>query len=430
MASDIDTETSLRLPLPALLVVTATLVMSSDLLSIVLVPVAGSAAVQASYLALYALALVLALRSHAVVAFVRRCPLMVPLVLLPLASTYWSIDRSETFERAIGVLGTSILGGFAGWYLGIERLVRLVAWGLLINALASALAIIAVPSIGIGSEAPFIGAWLGIHNHKNELGGSMSLAVLALGYASLDARGGLRALFLAGLALSVVLLVGSASATALVVTIAGVVVMAAFILRARAPRLGLLVGLSALVVTPLLAWIAVEIDLADRVLVAFDKNVTLHSRMEIWRLVWPYVEERYWLGYGYGVFWQPDLPWMDQLSARLRFEPFYAHNGIVETWIGGGLVTVSLVVLVFVATMAKSLVWAVIDRQREQASFALVFIVTFALRNVTEASLLSRNNLFWTLFVAVAAASTRRVRLRLGGDAASDAPLYGGEARG
>ncbi|MCB2011894.1 MAG: O-antigen ligase family protein [Geminicoccaceae bacterium] len=402
-----------RISLGDLLVVTTVLVFSSDILEITLRGAGLGAGVQMSYLVLYAAAFIVALSTGTPGGLLRACPLVMALIALPVLSIAWSLDPRESLERAIGLVGSSVFALFLGWHHAIPRLVRLVAWGMILNVILSAIAIVALPSIGIDHSTQWAGTWIGIHNHKNELGGSMGLAIMLLCYTIFDARAVLR-WFLAGmLGLSFLLLLGSASATSLVTTAASVALMLLFLALAKTPAIARLFLLLFVLLIPLLALIAWQTNLVEFALEALGKDANLSSRVDIWRLVWPYVEDRYWLGYGYGVFWQEDLPWMDQMEARLHFAPFYSHNGIIETWIGGGIVLVILTILVYAAGLFKAFVKVAREPHDLFASFPLVFLLVFILRNITESALLNRNNIFWSLFLAMIALLARDVRLRL-----------------
>ena len=123
--------------------------------------------------------------------------------------------------------------------------------------------------------------------------------------------------------------------------------------------------------------------------------------------------DRFWLGYGYGSFWQPGFPWFNQLQARLFYAPFYSHNGIVELWIAGGAVSVGIAVYVYLTALFKSSILALREPRAPDAAFALVFFVSFAFRNITEASLLQANDLLWVLFVALLVSISKSVLFNL-----------------
>ncbi len=402
---------SLRLPVADLVVIAGVVVFGTDLLEVTLRGGPLERFVGMTYMACYAAGLVLAVLSRAVPQALLRQPLLALLFLLPLASALWSVDADMTLLRTLMLLGTSAFGLFVGWHYERHRLIRLLAIGVSVNLCVSAFMIVAVPSIGIDNTAAWTGTWVGAFMHKNGLGAAVGVAIVILCYAIPTSTGALRLVFAMMLGLAAVLLLGSRSATALVVTIVALLLILGFWLWRSAPGLVVATLLASALAVPLLVVIfagqseAVFALLLD----SLEKDVTVHGRTEIWALVWPYVTDRFWLGYGYGSFWQPGFPWFGQLQARLNYAPHYSHNGLVELWIAGGVLTVSTAMLVYLGALAKAALLAVRERTQLDAAFAFVFLVSFALRNLTEASLLQGNDFLWLTFVAVVVATTKSV---------------------
>src|SRR5262249_38003099 len=69
----------------------------------------------------------------------------------------------------------------------------------------------------------------------------------------------------------------------------------------------------------------------EPLLLALDKDSTLTGRTDIWTLVVDAIAERPWLGYGYGVFWQPENPRAQLIWYVLDWQFTHAHNGWLET---------------------------------------------------------------------------------------------------
>jgi exopolysaccharide production protein ExoQ len=402
---------SLRLPIADLVVIVGVVIFGTNILEVTLRGGPLEQFIGIVYLACYAAGLVLAIMSRAVPQALIRQPLLTLLLVLPLASALWSVDPAMTLFRTLMLLGTSVFGLFIGWHYERGHLVRLLAIGVSLNLCISTVLIVAVPSIGIDSSAAWAGTWVGAYMHKNGLGAAVGISMLILFYAVAMSTGLVRLGFLAMFALAAVLLVGSNSATALVVTILALLLAAAFMLWRRAPGFTLAALLAGAIFMPLLGMILVgQLDIVvGFFLDSLEKDLTVHGRTEIWQLVWPYITDRFWLGYGYGSFWQPGFPWFNLIQARLYYAPHYSHNGVIELWIAGGALTVSTAVLVYFGGLAKALVLAVRERAAPDAAFAFVFLVSFALRNVTEASLLQSNDFLWLLFVALVVSTAKTV---------------------
>jgi O-antigen ligase len=411
---------TLRLPVGDLVVLFGILVFGTNILEVTMRGGALAQLVGPLYMLAYLLGFLFVALSGAVPRALFANPLLAVLIFLPTLSALWSVDPGMTHFRNLMLLGTTAFGLFIGWHYDRTRLIRLLGIGVSINLAISAFLIVAVPSIGIDSSLAWGGTWIGAYMHKNGFGAAVGVALLILFYAIAVSSGVWRLAFLAFFALGCVLLVGSRSATALVVAIIGIMLALWFRAWQAARGLTLATLLAALLFAPLLAVLLAQQDLAALLFDGLEKDATVSGRTDIWRLVWPYIMDRFWLGYGYGSFWQPGFPWFNQLQARLFYAPFYSHNGIVELWIGGGALAVGIAILVFLKALGKSAILALGDPRAADAAFPFVFFVSFALRNITEASLLQGNDLLWVLFVALLVSTSKSVVIRLRPAASTD----------
>lgn len=364
-------------------------------------------------LAIYAVAGALAVTSGALAGIVRLCPMVLAMLALPGLSVLWSVAPLATVERTVGFLGTIFFGLFLGWHYRLEAVLRLVGWAFLLSALLSAAAIALLPSIGIDQSSQLAGSWLGVHVHKSKLGGTSGAGAVVLLYASLCASGTVRRLFGAGVVLNLVLLVGAHSATNLVATIVGLsLALFILVLQYRA-RFGCLLVVVGALFVPMVVAIALQFDLFELFVHALGKDATLTNRVPLWHLLWPFVEDRFWLGYGYAAFWGSGLPWTNLVEARLNFLPHYSHNGLLELWLGGGLIMVVVFVSVYLLTLVKAgiLAWG---RAGPAAGYPLVFLTMVGVVNVTEARAMSRNDFLLVLFAVMICACARAVSLGVG----------------
>ncbi len=400
---------SLRLPVADLVVLFGVVIFGTNILEASLRGGPREAFIGYGYMACYAAGMLMAVLSGAVPKALLRNPLLTILLLVPLASMLWTVDRGMTQFRTLMLVGTSAFGLFIGWHYDRDAIVRLLAIGVSLNLLLSLVLIFAVPSMGIDQTAAWGGTWTGAFMHKNGLGAATGVAMLILFYAIASATGLLRLAFVGAFALAAVLLVGSKSATSLVVAIVGLLLACGFHFWRRAPGLTLTAILAVLICLPFMALLLAQQDMVSLLLDSLEKDATVHGRTDIWFLVWPYIMDRFWLGYGFGSFWQPGFPWFSQIQARLHYTPFYSHNGVVELWIAGGALTVGLTVIVYLTTLAKGTVAAIRETGSPTAPFAVVFLVCFALRNITESSLLQPNDFLWLLFVATVVATSKSV---------------------
>jgi O-antigen ligase len=109
-------------------------------------------------------------------------------------------------------------------------------------------------------------------------------------------------------------------------------------------------------------------------------------------------------GYGYGAFWRGIGGPSAWVWAAVGSTPPHSHNGFLDAWLDLGLVGVILVVTALIAALASA--WKVMRIPGPIVrSWPFVFVLFLLLSNLTESSLVARNSLSWTLFVAVTAAT-------------------------
>ena len=400
---------SLRLPLPELAVIVGLVIFGSNLFQVMLQDGPMEPMVSLIYMVGWGLGLGMALLTGAIPRAVLQLPLLAFVILLAVASTLWSVDPPTTLARSFALVATSAFGYFLGHYFDLRSLIRLLAINASLILAVSTVLIFAVPSIGIDDTDAWRGAWIGAFTHKNSFGAAVASSILVLFYAVLTNRGLLRLGFSVMLGLAFVLLVGSLSSTSLVMSIVGMLLAVGFVMWQKARGLSIAILLASCVAGPILATILAQIDLLGLFLEAVGKDATVSGRTDIWYLAWPYITDRFWLGYGYDSFWQPGFPWFSQFEARLYYRPYHSHNGVIEFWIACGLVGVVAVLLVFFATMLRAALLASGDAARPEAAFPLIFLVSLALRNITEAGLVGANSSQWIIFVALAVILKRDV---------------------
>ena len=398
-------------------VVIATVMLATNIAEVLLSrgPAGGSyaAQVRVAFMLIYVVAGVLLARSRTTLpTLLTSAPLLLVALAMPALSIVWSIDRGESIERVVAMIGTSLFGIYLGLRFTLGRLVFLLAVGLAVAAVLSIAVIFAVPSIGIAQDGPWAGTWIGFNFHKNGLGATAALGCILIGYAITDSRGVTRLALMMAFVLAAVLLAGSSSTTALIGAASAGLLTAWTRMVQRLPRegpvLGLLIGFG--LVVAVIGF--VSMGFVDTALSALGKRSDLSSRVPIWEIVWTYIQQRYWLGYGFEAFWTPGNPAMGQIERELYFLPFYSHNGVLETWLNGGIVLVAIVAAVLLATTFRAARLAFRWRDLPVAAFPLAYCLYFVAMNFAESSILSRNSLTWALMVAVTVFAAKWARVK------------------
>lgn len=323
-------------------------------------------------------------------------PLLLALLALTALSTLWSIDSGATLRRAVWLALTMGFGLYMAWRYEWRALTEVLAGAFLVLIAGSFVVGGLMPSIGrMSVEHP--GAWGGLWTHKNTLGGIMALGVAICASAAWLAPA--RRLLWSACALGAfVLVLLSTSVTALIASLLGVGAIVAGMLIRRGPLPALLVGagaLGAIVIGASLVLLA-----PDLVVAALGRDLTLTGRTDIWEAAAPAVEARAWLGYGYYAFWLPDNGPAYWVRQAVQWEVASAHSGWLELALGLGRVGVALFALQFAATLWRG---AGAVMRADAGLWAPAFLAVFALYTLSESHVLQGNNLFWTLYVAVAA---------------------------
>jgi exopolysaccharide production protein ExoQ len=242
----------------------------------------------------------------------------------------------------------------------------------------------------------------GVTTHKNSLGMLVLVTGLFVFWDVLSRRraAGTKALLLAVafdgvlLAIAVMLLVQSASATALACTLVGGVVVVA--LRSAAVRSRILSVEIGLILLGALAWLMQSsVDLMGFVIEdVLGRDRTLTTRTDVWPLLVSMMDN-HWLGAGFNSFWSGER--LEQIYRELSI--IQAHNGYIEIFLNGGYVG-SVLLLAALVSAAWSLSQAV-KAHHPFADIGLTVFVVTLLSNFTEASFHKMGLLWFVFLVAV-----------------------------
>jgi O-antigen ligase len=361
----------------------------------------GQAGMQMLWMLLYAVAIVLLFRTcRSVLGSLLREYLLVGLVVLAVASTAWSGDPNLSLRRSVALILTCLFGMYFGLRYDLREQLRLLASA--VGACVGFSVFFGVFGLGTPSVdlAP---AWYGVFSHKNELGRMMVLSILVF-VVLLKSRPEKKGLLRLGCGLAFLLLLLSRSTTSAVVLAA----MLAFFPISSALRRHLKGVVKAVLVICAMGALGIYWagDSLWEIPELFGKDITLTGRLQLWILSTVMALRQPWLGYGYNAFWLgPGSP-SERLWTVMSWEAPHAHNGLLELWLQLGL----LGVCVFLAGFSLYFVRAIgLLRRFEQpeAVWPFLFLVLMVLANLTEAMILSRNNIFWILYTALAVTISR-----------------------
>lgn len=323
-----------------------------------------------------------------IVWVVRRERWMAAFWLWALVSAAWSAATSLTIVHWFGLLGTGIVGLYIGVRFEPKEQLNLVAGCLTVCAVASLVAALAFPAVGLAPD----GAWQGVFFPKNSLGRMMALGTLCFVLLSIDEHRR-RGIYIAIAVFCGALLLLSQSATAIVVCVLMLGLLPFRKLLTLGNRLLVpMVAFFTMVAVPFVAWLALN---SNAILGILGRDNKLTGRLPLWDSTLQEIASRPLFGFGYGAFWTSTEA--DGIRARIGWSAPNAHNGFLEILLGLGLVGGAF----FLIGLLRNLGLAVrAARGGNGESWPLLFIIFNLLYSFTESSLLSANSILSVLFVA------------------------------
>lgn len=362
----------------------------------------GSPILRLLWLPIYALAfagLIWKARDMARVCI--RLPFLMALLAVCALSFLWSIDPGLSMRRSLAIVMTTVAGLYIGTRYSWQTLLRAFALTWLIVGLISLFTGLLVPSFGRMQDV-HEGAWQGLYFEKNQLGGHMARAALFAGFlAFMDQKyrwhwGGL-------LLLTIALVLLSTSKSSLLGLGVGLGILALALWMKLGLRLGLVTLWIGVCVGSVLA--AILVLAPEFVFGLLGRDATLTGRTDIWVALADNIEQKPWLGYGYGAFWGPESVPGNWVREALQWDAPTAHNGWIEVTIALGFVGLALLLLDFLMTVGRAVLASV---STWTGVFALAFCAQFFLFSLSESASLQQNSIVWLIYVAIAAKLTMR----------------------
>lgn len=263
----------------------------------------------------------------------------------------------------------------------------------------------------------------GVYTQKNVAGiVAMITAILGMTW-TFGAKSRRQVLIaLAALVPTLLFLVLTRSKTSINLTVVGLAVVLFFALAERAgERFILASGALGMVALAILITVLIAIDFdVDTALGHLVGDSTFSGRDELWAFTRREAERRFWLGHGYGAYWdvgrlndplvkvEPGT-WLGSVEIGIINQ---AHHGYLELWLHiGWPATVLATVFVIYASVRGAYVAVLgqgpVEVRAALGSFTMV-LVLHLLHNFTEATLFMRGSLFWstvTLAIVILARS-------------------------
>ena len=322
--------------------------------------------------------------------------LLLAIVGIALASAIWSDVPTLTIRRGIAAIGTSLFGVYLATRYSLKEQLRLLAWTLGIATLLSLVFALALPSYGVHQADFFAGAWRGIYVHKNALGRMICLSILVFLLLSIWGEKS-RWFAWAGFGLSAIILLKSTSATPLFSFLSVLALLPLYsVLQWRHPLALFIFTMGVTLTASITLLLTIS---AETILGAYGRDLTFTGRTELWFALIEWIQKRPWLGYGYSAFWLGKNGEVQNLSNAIGWTPAYAHNGYLQLLLDLGLLGTGVIVLGFLLSFSRALIWARSNPTAE-GIFPLVYFTFLLPYNVTDSIILQQNNIFWVLYVS------------------------------
>jgi O-antigen ligase len=334
-----------------------------------------------------------------------RHPWLLMLLAIAVLSTLWSDSPGFTARRSLVLIASTSFGVYLATRYSLREILRLL-WILgVIAAIGSFLVVWRKPEMGIASGAT-AGDWQGLFGQKNTLGRFMAFEIMAFGVGIISEKGKWRWFCILGAALCLPLLVMSKDATAYLALPMLVVLLPLFQLARTHSFIKMTAFITALGATAAGIFFVMILD-PQKVLQMMGKNSSLSGRTDIWSMVWDKFVQRPWVGYGYSAFWMgKDGKQSAEIWEALHWAVPHSHNGFLDVLVQVGAVGMAIFVVGYVVFFYKALRCARASKTI-LGLFPLVYLSFMLLFNFSEGSIIREENMFWVLYAAMWALTTR-----------------------
>jgi exopolysaccharide production protein ExoQ len=325
-----------------------------------------------------------------------------------LASTLWSPVAGFTLRRSLVLIASTGFGVYLGTRYTMRQIMQFLCVVGALAVIASYLVILFRPQYGIavGVNA---GAWQGIFGQKNVLGRFTSLETLVFIIAAFQDRTQ-RWVYLLGALLCAGLLAKSQDVTAYLILPLTLALIPVF-QYARKHSLVRSFALLSVTTAILGTFVLMILTSPDKLLMSLGKDSSLSGRTKIWSMVWEKILQHPLLGHGYSGFW---LGWNGQDSTdiwrALRWAVPHSHNGFLDVLAELGFAGLFIFFLGYVVCFRQALRCARASKTL-LGLFPLLYFTFLILFNLSEASILKQESMFWVLYVACWILTTRWLEL-------------------
>jgi exopolysaccharide production protein ExoQ len=351
------------------------------------------------------------------------------LLVLAVLSSVWSTDPRETLVKSGALIACTLFGVYLAIRYTILQQLQLFAAAFAAIIIASCFVALYVPRIGI-MHGIHEGIWCGVFLHKNALGGYMLLAGIVYFLLTTDVAK-IRVVYHAAFWLAFTLLTMSCAKASLLSWIILFTIVGAYCARIGRPRMAAIALVSVVLaassfivqykykvlppillsqvasnvatagVDPASAWaqLVADFEAAQRNAPASAYLATGNGRLRLWGHLWEMIQQRPWLGYGFGGFWRGMQGPSAQIWLLEPWRPPGAHNSFIDVSLDLGFVGLGLLALSIGAALVGGVASVAKGTLQLGALFPMAMLIALCLAKVGESGLFGANILTWIIFV-------------------------------
>lgn len=300
-------------------------------------------------------------------------------------STLWSDRPDVTLRAAIQWGSTVLLGLAAARVVSVPSLTR----GLLVGGLG-----VLIYSTVNGAYAYDVVdgtyAFAGAFSSKNQLGLFASITLIAAAYPLTNPRFAGWIWVVSAIAIgtfAAFTLIRTESATSVITVILAFAIILLALGVLRLPRMLRVVTIALGGIMLALGLVAaMSLGALDVLFSVFGKDATLTGRTYLWSRGLEFAQSHQTLGLGYYAFWIPGRADAEELWTEFHIEAqtgFHFHNTLIESYVGLGLVGVSLLALWCLMLLVLPLV-AMLRAQNRATAIVAGLSLLFLVRSLVE----------------------------------------------
>ncbi|MEO1670614.1 MAG: O-antigen ligase family protein, partial [Cyanobacteria bacterium J06631_2] len=144
---------------------------------------------------------------------------------------------------------------------------------------------------------------------------------------------------------------------------------------------------------------------ANTILNVYDRDITLTGRTPLWESLWGFIEQKPWIGHGYGSFFSGSHRETDIIWKVHNWVPPHAHNGFIQLWLYVGLIGLTIFSVGYFSSVFNALFKYLVSKELKMLWIFLLLLYTIFF-NLTEVSFLSQGMLWILSLTAIYSINT------------------------